>query len=159
MTQKPQTGAKPKRRVRKSKRRVRKSTVVLDAEPEVEDESLLHELPTPDPSTLPVITEEARKAGWHKAIMRIQAERARLTGRPNSMLISGQKARPIDDGVREAMVTLWSPSGVPPRGLKAKNRDNQILGWLKRNKRSVPEGNHGLAKAVQRVMKSLKPPV
>src|SRR5258706_6800502 len=151
MTQKSRIGAKPKRRVRRS--------AVLDAEPEVEDESLLHELPTPDPSTLPVITEEARKAGWHKAIMRIQAERARLTGRPNSMSISGQKARPIDDGVREAMVTLWSPSGVPPRGLKAKNRDNQILGWLKRNKRSAPDGNHGLAKAVQRVMKSLKPPV
>jgi hypothetical protein len=91
--------------------------------------------------------------------MEMQAERAKLTGRPNPMLNSGRKARPIDDGVREAMVTLWSPSGVPPRGLKAKKRNKQILEWLQRNKRSVPEGNHGLAKAVQRVMKSLKPPV
>jgi hypothetical protein len=150
MTRKSQTGAMPRRRVKKS-------AAAFDAEPEAEDESLLHELPTPDVSTLPVITEEARKASWHKAIGEMQAERARLTGRPISMLISGQKARPIEGGVREAMVTLWPPSGVPPRGLKAKDRNKQIREWLKRNKRSEPDGDYGLAKAVQRVMKSFKP--
>jgi hypothetical protein len=33
------------------------------SEPEAEDESLLHQLPTPDVSSLPVMTKEARKAG------------------------------------------------------------------------------------------------
>jgi hypothetical protein len=133
-----------------------KQSRAKSSEPEAEDESLLHELPTPDVSSLPVITKEARKAGWHKAIMGMQAERAKLTGRK---LNDGRKPRPIDDGVREAMLTLWSPSGVPPRGLKAKERDEQILKWLQCNKRSAPDGDHGLPKAVQRVMKSLKPPV
>lgn len=122
------------------------------AEPEAEDESLLHELPVPDFSTLPFVTSEAREVGWHNAVVKMKRDRARLTGR----LIPGCKPRPIDDGIREAMIALWPRSGIPPQGLKAKERNRKILDWLKRHNRSIPAGDHALAKAVSRALKSLK---
>jgi hypothetical protein len=55
-------------------------------------------------------------------------------------------------GIREAIAALW-PSGIP-KSLKAKDRNNRIADWLKQNGRSVPSGSSGLAKAVQRTLKS-----
>jgi hypothetical protein len=58
----------------------------------------------------------------------------------------------IAQGIREAITMLW-PSGIP-RGLKAKDRDNQILNWLKSKGYSFP-GDNSLPRQVQR---ALKPP-
>jgi hypothetical protein len=53
--------------------------------------------------------------------------------------------------INEAISELW-PSGLPT-GLKAKERDKKIREWLGNNGHSIPSGEHGLQKAVQRAMK------
>jgi hypothetical protein len=60
------------------------------------------------------------------------------------------QARPIKNGILEAISALW-PDGIPA-GLKAKERNNKILEHLCAQGHSVPEGS-GLARAVQRAMK------
>jgi hypothetical protein len=56
--------------------------VVHNAEPELEDEpSLLHELPMPHWSTLPVITEDALKIKRRERFEKIKADRDRLNAR------------------------------------------------------------------------------
>ena len=60
----------------------------------------------------------------------------------------------IADGIRLAIADLW-PDGIP-EGLRAKDRDIKILDWLIAHKKSVPEGNGGLSKAVQRVLKQAR---
>ena len=59
-------------------------------------------------------------------------------------------AGPISDGIGKAISALW-PDGIP-RALKAKERNQQILEWLIKQRYSVPRGK-GLARAVQRTMK------
>jgi hypothetical protein len=61
-----------------------------------------------------------------------------------------EKARPIDDGIREALSALCPPRTHPP--LKAKERNQKIVEWLKAQGYSIPRGG-GLARAVQRAMK------
>ena len=56
-------------------------------------------------------------------------------------------------GIREAINDIW-PGGIPPRHkLRAKNRDNQILEWLKANGYPTPSLS-ALPRAVQRVLKA-----
>jgi len=59
--------------------------------------------------------------------------------------------RPIHDGIEEAIDAIW-PKGIPA-GLKSKERDNEIRVWLGMNRRSVPNSDASLAKAVQRVLR------
>jgi hypothetical protein len=54
----------------------------------------------------------------------------------------------ISVAVHLALEALW-PNGVP-EGLRAKERNEKVLEWLKDNNKSVPTD---LAKAVQRVLK------
>jgi hypothetical protein len=63
---------------------------------------------------------------------------------------SSKRTRPIDDGIRAAIAALW-PDSIP-RGLKSKDRDNEIAEWLRAHDYSVPSDS-GLARAVQRAMK------
>jgi hypothetical protein len=68
----------------------------------------------------------------------------------SSASAKSRRGRPIDDGIRQAILALW-PKGIPS-GLKAKERDNKIDTWLRREEFSVPSGR-GLARAVQRALK------
>lgn len=61
------------------------------------------------------------------------------------------KARPIDDPIRKALSALWP--GVIPPPLKAKERNQKIVEWLKAQGCSIPQGINGLPRAVQRAMK------
>jgi hypothetical protein len=62
-----------------------------------------------------------------------------------------KRARPVEEGVLEAIRALW-PNGIP-RGLKAKQRDNEIHKWLKTNGRSVgTDASPSFSRAVQRVL-------
>ena len=54
-----------------------------DPEAADEDESLLHELDTPDPTSLSKISPEERHSKWHEAIAKMRADRGQPTGRPN----------------------------------------------------------------------------
>ena len=60
-----------------------------------------------------------------------------------------RRDRPISNGIRLAIDALW-PDGIP-QGLTAKDRDNEILKWLKNTKKSSPAN---IARAVQRVLKA-----
>jgi hypothetical protein len=60
-----------------------------------------------------------------------------------------KRSKPISDAIRLAINDLWH--GEIPAGLRAKERDNQILDWLKRNGKSIPEN---ISRAVQRVLKA-----
>jgi hypothetical protein len=57
----------------------------------------------------------------------------------------------ISDGIRLAINARW-PDGIPA-GVRAKERDNQILEWLKRNDKSIPAD---ISRAVQRVLKAAR---
>ena len=70
---------------------------------------------------------------------------------PHSDRQQDVKARPKDRGIREAISNLW-PDGIP-NSVRAKDRDQKILGWLNTRGYSIPQGK-GLARAVQRAMKS-----
>jgi hypothetical protein len=59
-------------------------------------------------------------------------------------------ARPIDDGIREAIQELWD--GHPSKKLKAKERNEKVATYLRHHGYSEPSG-YGLARAVQRAMK------
>jgi len=61
-----------------------------------------------------------------------------------------RRSRPNSDGINEAIDALW-PQGTP-RGLRAKDRYNQIEDWLERNQRSIPTKT-ALPRTVQRVLK------
>jgi hypothetical protein len=64
-----------------------------------------------------------------------------------------ERARPVEEGVLEAIRALW-PNGIL-RGLKAKQRDNAIHKWLKTNGKSVGiDPSPSLSRAVQRVLKA-----
>src|SRR5262249_42269016 len=89
------------------------------------------------------------------AVLRVNVLRTWPPQLPSSLGSSPKKrASPIADGVQDAITALW-PKGIPS-GLKAKDRNNEIADWLKSNGRSVPSGN-GLARAVQRAMRAMKP--
>jgi hypothetical protein len=60
------------------------------------------------------------------------------------------RPRPIEEGVIQAILDLW-PNGLPV-GLRAKDRNNQILARLKKNEASVPTD---VSKAVQRALKAI----
>jgi hypothetical protein len=84
-------------------------------------------------------------------VLELWPERQKNTTRP---ALPGSNAaqrrhKPISDGIRLAIMDLWS--GEIPAGLKAKERDNQILAWLKRNQRST---STNISRAVQRVLKA-----
>jgi hypothetical protein len=57
----------------------------------------------------------------------------------------------ISDGIHLAINDLW-PDGIPA-GVRAKERDNQILEWLKGNDKSTPTN---ISRAVQRVLKAAR---
>lgn len=57
----------------------------------------------------------------------------------------------ISDGIRLAIKDLW-PDGIPD-GVRAKDRDNQILDWLKHNNKSIPTN---ISRAVQRALKAAR---
>jgi hypothetical protein len=64
-----------------------------------------------------------------------------------------KRPKPVEEGILEAIRALW-PNGIP-RGLKAKQRDNQIHKWLKDNGRSVgKDPSPSLSRVVQRVLKA-----
>jgi hypothetical protein len=67
-----------------------------------------------------------------------------------SVPINRKKARPVEDGAREALSVLW-PNGIPA-GLKAKDRNNKIRNWLRQQGYSSST-DEGLARAVQRALK------
>ena len=71
--------------------------------------------------------------------------------RPESRTNATQRReRPISNGVRLAIDALW-PNGIPQDSLRAKERDNKILEWLKSNNKSI---STNISKAVQRVLKA-----
>jgi len=63
------------------------------------------------------------------------------------------RARPSIDGICEAISALW-PERIPA-ALRAKERDQRILMYLKERDHRVPQGS-GLARAVQRALKAMK---
>ena len=60
-----------------------------------------------------------------------------------------RRGQPISDGIRLAIKDLWS--GGVPTGLRAIERDNQILAWLKDKEISTTDS---ISRAVQRVLKA-----
>jgi hypothetical protein len=80
----------------------------------------------------------------------IRSNVQREWGAPPSYRRQGVKARPIDDGIREALAALWPPGTHLP--LKAKERNQKIVECLRARGYSSPSGS-GLARAVQRAMK------
>jgi hypothetical protein len=62
-----------------------------------------------------------------------------------------KRARPVQEGVLEAIGALW-PNGIP-RSLRSKERDNKIYKWLNENEKSVSLSFSSLERAVQRVLK------
>ena len=66
--------------------------------------------------------------------------------RPDNTKTSG--SRPISDGINKAIDALW-PQGIP-QGLRAKDRDREILRWLKENNKSI---STNIGRAVERVLK------
>jgi hypothetical protein len=61
------------------------------------------------------------------------------------------KARPVEDGIREAIAALW-PGGIRP-SVRTAARNEHIAKWLKANGYSV-QSPSALVRAVQRVLKS-----
>ena len=57
----------------------------------------------------------------------------------------------ISDGIHLAIKDLW-PNGIP-KGVRAKERDNEILEWLKQNDKSIPTN---ISRAVQRALKAAR---
>jgi|SRR5208282_2205942 len=60
-----------------------------------------------------------------------------------------RRHQPISDGVRTAINEIW-PGGIPC-DLLAKERDEQIIEWLKEKKQKNISGN--LSRTIQRVLK------
>jgi hypothetical protein len=72
---------------------------------------------------------------------------------PGAQKTVPKRARPVEEGVLEAIRALW-PNGIP-RGLKPKERDNEIHKWLKENGRSVgKDATSSFSRAAQRVLKA-----
>jgi hypothetical protein len=63
---------------------------------------------------------------------------------------AGAKTR----GVKQAIIAVFPPYGIPPLGLSAKGRDTKIKEWLDRAGYSLPMSDSALAKLIQRVLKS-----
>ena len=80
---------------------------------------------------------ELRQAGTRSAPAKIGSNAAQ------------RRPQPISDGIRLAIKDLW-PGGVPT-GLRAIERDNQILAWLKDKEISTTDS---ISRAVQRVLKA-----
>ncbi len=76
---------------------------------------------------------ELRQAGMRLAPAKIGSNAAQRRGQP------------ISDGIRLAIKDLW-PGGVPT-GLRAIERDNQILAWLKDKEKSTTDS---ISRAVQK---------
>lgn len=90
---------------------------------------------------------------WRKDVLELWPEHqkdAMLPAPPKIGPNSAQKRdKPISDGIRLAINDLW-PGGITA-GLRAKERDNKILEWLKRNGKSIPAN---ISRAIQRVLKA-----
>lgn len=54
-------------------------------------------------------------------------------------------------GLEEAVFALWPPTGIPPKGLSAKDRNNRIFNWLGAHGYSKPSVRH-----IQRFLKERK---
>src|SRR4029077_17018416 len=62
-----------------------------------------------------------------------------------------KRTRPVEEGIIEAIRALWA-NGIP-RGVKPKQRDNDVHKWLKTNARSVgTDASPSFSRAVQRVL-------
>jgi hypothetical protein len=63
-----------------------------------------------------------------------------------------ERKRPVQEAILDAIGALWA-NGIP-RGLKPKERDNQIHKWCIENKKSVgKDATPSFSRAVQRLLK------